>query len=289
VGDAEGAILSDWLRLARPAHWLKSGFILLPVPFAVADGAHVDGVPLALGVAGFSLLASAVYVLNDLADAARDRLHPVKRDRPLAARRVGRGGAAVYAALLAAAGLGLCAAAAPPWLPLAYLAAATLYSAGAKHVALLDVFLIATGFVFRVLWGCRLVAAPPSDWLLVCTSALALLLALAKRNADLAAGLDEAHRPSLAGYDPAFLRQAMGVAAGVVLLGYSLYAMNSGAFRRGRELASVPFVVFAVLDYLRLAQVHGAGASPFDAVRRAPRLAFVFLGWLAAVAWSLDF
>ncbi len=282
------SLAGDFLRLARPREWIKAAFVLLPAPFVAADGARVEALPLLLGAAGFCLLGSAGYVFNDLCDRERDRHHPRKRDRPLAAGRVGAGAAGLLSLLLALGGLGLLA----RWpgalrAGAAYVALSLLYSAWAKHVPLVDVFLLSGGFVLRVLAGCALVGAPPSSWLLLCTSTLALFLAFAKRRADLAEGVGGAHRPSLEGYDDAFLRQGMTVTAGLALLSYALYCMSSSAFQPDREFASVPFAAFGLLECLRLAQAHGRGASPWDLLAR-PRVLAAAAGWAAAVAWGID-
>ena len=204
-------------------------FVLLPVPFALKAGAHFATVPFLLGLAGFCLVNSAVYTLNDLFDAEADRLHPAKRHRPIAAGKVSERAAAVQTIVLLLAGLSLCSATANPSVPaivLAYVAINMAYNLGAKHVALLDVFLLSSGFVIRVLLGCALVSASPSPWLLLCTSSLALFLGFTKRRADLTEELDLDHRPSLGGYSKGFLDQAVSISAGVAVLAYALYCIE---------------------------------------------------------------
>ena len=119
----------------------------------------------------------------------------------------------------------------------------------------LDVFLLSSGFVIRVLLGCALVSAPPSTWLLLCTTTLALFLGFAKRRADLKEGLDHHHRPSLRGYSMSFLDQAMAICAGVAILSYALYSIEAKVLLPGREMASMPFVAYGILNYLRMADV----------------------------------
>lgn len=278
------------MRLLRPTHWLKNAFVLLPVPFAVAAGARLDLLTLAAGVAGFCLLASAVYAWNDVLDAAADRASARRSGRPVASgalspRAAGGVGAV---ALLAAAALAASTGLPRAWVLFGvYLAVNAGYSLGAKHVPLLDVFLVASGFVVRVLLGCALVQAPPSDWLLLCSSALALFLAFAKRRGDLLDGVGAAERPSLAGYSERFLEAAMGISAGIFLLSYALYCASAVVLVPGRELAGVPFAAFGVLDYLRLAYTTGAGASPVEVVLRHRPLHLCGALWALATAWSL--
>jgi len=281
------------IRLARPADWIKNIFVLAPVPFALADkaaGASFDATSFLLGLTGFCLINSAVYVFNDLRDAVGDRLHPEKKHRPIAARDVSPAVASVTAAILLTAGLVLC------WigggsgvlaLVSVYVGANIAYSSGAKNVALLDVFLLASGFVIRVLLGCMLLGVGPSPWLLLCTSSLALFLGFTKRRADLLSGLDLQHRPSLRGYNEAFLDQAMTITAGVSLVAYALYSILSGVLLEGREMMSMPWVAYGILNYLRLAATTGAGGSPVRIAYTSHSSQLCAIGWLVTVNWSL--
>lgn len=289
-------MLASLLRLARPKDWIKNVFVVVPVPFALADKhaqAQFDAGAFFLGLAGFCLVNSAAYTLNDLCDAEADRLHPVKRARPVAAGQVSTTAAVVQMAVLFFAGLALCwAAGRTDPLPvlavvLVYAAVNAAYSLGAKHVALLDVFMLSSGFVLRVLLGCALLAVQASPWLLLCTSSLALFLGFTKRRADLVAGLDVNHRPSLAGYSETFLDRALVISAGVAILTYAIYSIESQMFKTGYEMVSMPFVVYGVLDYLRLVDTKNVGGSPVEIAFRSPSLQICAAGWFAAVIWSL--
>jgi 4-hydroxybenzoate polyprenyltransferase len=285
------AMLTTLIRLARPRHWIKNVFVLLPVPFALAAGAHFAPVVFLLGLGGFCLINSAVYTLNDLFDAEADRQHPTKCRRPIAAGDVSARTAIMQGAVLSIAGLGFCLAPGESLtlmpLVLAYVVINVAYNLGAKHVALLDVFLLASGFVLRVLVGCALVSAYPSSWLLLCTSTLALFLGFAKRLADLAEGLDHNHRPSLRGYSISFLEHAMVICAGVAMVSYALYSIESKVLLPGREMASMPFVAFGILNYLRMADVEGAGGSPVDIAYHSLSTQICVVGWIVAVTWSM--
>jgi 4-hydroxybenzoate polyprenyltransferase len=278
------------LRLARPQDWIKNVFVLIPLPFAVAAGAALDHAALAAGLLGFCLLSSAVYALNDVCDAEADRRHAEKRLRPVAAGQISPAVALGYGAVLLGAGAGFCWASGKPGvMPIVaiYLAVNVVYSLGAKHAALLDVFLLATGFLLRVLLGCALVAAAPSPWLIVCASSLALFLGFSKRRADLAADPENNHRPSLRGYPRLFLDQAMAISAGVALLCYALYAIESPVFLDDRRLASLPFVAYGILDYLRLAYLNDGCGSPVAVAYTSRSMQLCAVGWVAAVFWSL--
>jgi decaprenyl-phosphate phosphoribosyltransferase len=135
--------------------------------------------------------------------------------------------------------------------------------------------------------GCALVAVAPSNWLLLCSSALALLIALGKRRGELIHAPSDSHRPALAGYDRVFLDQAMAIVAGVTLFSYALYSIETPLLVKGREFASLPFVVFGVLEYLRLAQVRGEGEFVVELLLRSPRLLLAGAGWMLASLWSV--
>jgi 4-hydroxybenzoate polyprenyltransferase len=283
--------LVDLVELSRPKHWVKNVFIMMPVPFAIADGATIEPTSFLLGFLGFCIAGSAVYALNDAQDAERDRHHPDKRYRPVASGRVSVTAARLWFAVLVAASAALTAASghrAALTVVALYVALNLAYSLGAKHVALLDVFLLASNYVLRVTLGCVLVDVVPTNWLLLCTSTLALFVAFAKRRSDIVTGLDIEHRPVLGHYDRAFLDQAMGITAATTLISYSLYCLEAKVLIQGREFAALPFVVFAVLEYLRLAYVRGEGGSPVDLLLRSPALLICGFGWLLAILWSIQ-
>jgi decaprenyl-phosphate phosphoribosyltransferase len=285
------------IRLARPHDWVKNVFVLIPVPFALAattqpgaSGAELDVAAFLLGLAGFCLINSAVYTLNDVCDAEADRQHPRKRHRPVAAGMVPPAVALVQSLLLVIAGGVLCLSSGKPGvMPLVatYLAISVAYSLGAKHFPLLDVFLLCSGFVIRVILGCMLVGVVPSPWLLLCSSALAMFLGFTKRRADLTTDPENAHRPSGRGYTRVFLDQAMAISAGVALLCYAIYAIESPVFLPNRQLASLLFVAYGILDYLRMAQLDDACGSPVQVAYTSRSMQFCAVGWLAAVFWSL--
>jgi decaprenyl-phosphate phosphoribosyltransferase len=280
------------IRLARPKDWIKSVFVLLPVPFALASGeGELDPVRFALGLFGFCLVSSAVYCYNDAHDAEADRLHPRKKNRPVASGAVSLNAALMESIALLAAGSGLLYASgslSALWLTLLYATANGFYTHYAKHIAPLDIFLLSSFFILRVFLGCALVDAIPSNWLLLCSSTLALFLVLAKRRADLAAGLDETHRQSLSGYSLAFLEQAMSITGGIAFLSYALYSMEADIFVPGREFYCLPFAAAGLLEYLRLALVRNVGGSPVDAATSEPSVLLCSVGWIIALALSLQ-
>jgi 4-hydroxybenzoate polyprenyltransferase len=283
-------MLRDLIQLSRPKHWIKNVFVFMPVPFALAKRAHLDPLTFGYGLLSFCLAASAVYAFNDAQDAERDRMHEEKRNRPIAAGRISKPVAYGWSLLLAAIGGALALATSSPLALLLYglyLSTNVVYSLGAKHIALVDVFLLAGLYVLRALLGCALLHVQPSNWLLLCSYALALFVSLAKRRADLVKGMGTDHRPALQGYNEGFLDQAIGIAAGMTIIGYALYSMEAPVLLPSRKFAALPFVVFVVLDYLRLTQINRSGGSPVDLVLRTPSLLLAGVGYFFATIWSL--
>jgi 4-hydroxybenzoate polyprenyltransferase len=283
-------MLMDYVRLARPKEWVKNAFVLIPAPFAIASGTHPHPLSFAIGFLGFCLAASAIYANNDAQDAERDRAHATKRERPVASGRVSLSAARVYAVLLALAALlveSQSGSMAALTITAIYIMVNVFYSLVGKHIPLVDVFLLSSFYLLRVLLGCALLGVAPSNWLLLCTCAVALFIGFAKRRADLIKGLDGSHRPSLVGYNRTYVDQAIGITAGMTLVAYALYTMESKVLIAGREFASVPFVVFLILDYLRLVYVHDSGGAPVEVVLRSPSLLLCFAGWFVTTLWSL--
>jgi 4-hydroxybenzoate polyprenyltransferase len=283
-------LASALVRLARPRDWAKSVFVVLPLPFALRAGARLDPWDFALGVLAFCLTASGVYVMNDLRDAEADRAHPRKKHRPIASGAVPPAVAAPYGIALLAAGLGLGAATGhhdvPVYLAI-YVATNVVYTLYGKHVPILDVFLLGSGFVLRVLVGCALVDAPPSSWLLTCSLWIALFLGFAKRRAEFARGSGAEAQPTRIGYSATFLDQAMSIAAGITLVSYGLYSQEAAVFVKGRELAGMPFVAFGLLHYLRLAHLDLVQVGPVEMAWSSRPLQICAVGWLLATLWSL--
>lgn len=280
----------DFVRLARPKDWAKNVFVLMPIPFALAAGGHLEPLSFGLGLASICLTSSAVYALNDTLDAERDRLHAKKKLRPIAAGRISKTAALAFGAALLAAGVTCAVLTGVPaalWVIGAYVGKELLYQFGGKHMPLVDVFLPSAGFVLRVVLGAELVGTSPSNWLLLCSSTLAIFISLAKRRSELARGMDASHRPALSGYSLAYLDGAMAISAGMILIAYALYCMDAQVLLPKREFASLPFVVFGVLEYLRLAQVEGEGGSPFDLLFASPALIVCGVGWTLTSLWSV--
>ena len=187
------------IKLMRPHQWTKSLFVFTGIIFghAWADATLVQSVVLA--AVAFSFLSSGVYIVNDIVDIESDRQHPKKKHRPLAAGNVPVKLASVWATVLIASALviGYLVSIDVLWLLLAYLVLNAGYSAGLKQIAVLDVFLIATGFMLRILVGTEGVGIPPSQWLLLCGLMITLFLGFTKRRAEMMVADDSGDRKSV--------------------------------------------------------------------------------------------
>ncbi len=254
--------MTPLVRALRPAQWVKNLFVLAPVLFGkVADRGELAARTFAVAVA-FCALASALYLLNDVRDAEADRQHPVKKSRPIASGALSPTAALTAAAVLAAAAFAAVFAAAPAALlwTLVYAVVTALYSLGLKKVALLDVFIVASGYVLRVLAGSAAAQVKASHWLLLCTFFLALFLALSKRRSELAAR-GAAARPSLGEMPVSLLEAFENIALGTTIVSYALYTVAPDTiawFRTDGLLATVPIVVFGLFRW-RLLEARGGG------------------------------
>ena len=287
--------VSHFVRLARPYQWVKNGFVLAGWLFG--HGWHDPGLTVQAGLAfvAFCLVSSAVYALNDVFDRAADRRHPTKRDRPLASGAVRPATAIGFALVLAAAGLGLAAYVSPAAAAIAggYVVLNFAYSLGLKHVPILDVFLIAAGFMLRLLAGTVGIGIAPSHWLLVCGLMVTVFLGFTKRRAELIALEGAAsgdHRPVLEQYTPELLDKMISISAAGVITAYALYTVDAATVRlHGTDqlLWTLPFVLYGVFRYIFLLHRRGGGGDPARDLLRDPHLAGAAAGWLAATAWLL--
>jgi 4-hydroxybenzoate polyprenyltransferase len=291
---ARGSILCAVLESLRPAQWLKNGFVFAALIFSRSLTDWHRTAVVALAAVVFCLVSSAAYVLNDVLDAPEDRQHPSKRLRPVASGRLG-----VRAALSAAAGLTLVGLAGAWWLDFefflvtaAYVALTGLYSCFLKRVMLLDVFVIAAGFILRVLGGGVVIHVEISSWLIVCTTLLALFLALTKRRHELVllGGTASNHRPILAHYTPYFLDQLIGIVTASTVMSYSLYTLSDDVMRKfpGKRLElTIPFVLFGIFRYLYLVHRTSDAGSPIRLLLTDRVLLAVVLLWAAAVIFII--
>jgi 4-hydroxybenzoate polyprenyltransferase len=284
----------DVVQLLRPHHWVKNGFVLAGLLFG-HGWRDADTVLAALvATAAFCLASSAVYAFNDAHDAPRDREHPEKNGRPVARGAIAPGAARGIAAALAVLALGLAgwAGAAVAALVAAYLVLNAAYTLGLKHVAVLDVFIIAAGFMLRLLAGTWGLGIEPSRWLLACGFLLTLFLGFAKRRAELDRLADDAgqHRAVLEDYSLAFLDRAVFACAVGMVVTYALYTVaDTTVALHGTDdlIWTLPWVLLGTFRYLFRLHYRGGGGDPAQELLRDPLLAAAALGWVATVLWLI--
>ncbi len=283
----------------RPHQWIKNGFVFLGLIFGHGwEDAGLMTEVLAL-FGAFCLVSSAVYVMNDIADRDADRLHPAKRSRPLAQGEIGVSWAVALCVALALAGLALAAAVSLSALLIAaaYVGLNFAYSAGLKHVAILDVFMISGGFMLRILAGTVGVGITPSKWLLLCGLMLTLFLGFGKRRAELLALTDNENSNGVAGqraaleaYSKALLDRLIMVSVAGAAIGYALYTVDAKTIAlhgTDRLILTVPFVLYGLFRYLKVVYTKGGGGDPAWELLHDPHLIAATAGWLGATGWVL--
>ena len=259
------------VRTMRPKQWAKNILLFAAVVFA-GDLGEASLVVTSLAAFGiFCALSASAYVVNDLVDAERDRMHPTKRNRPIAAGLVPRPLAYVSAVGLAAVGLAMSSLVEPRFFAVSggYLALTIGYSLWLKNVLLVDVIALAVGYVLRAAGGAFAIDVTISPWLLLCTILVALFIGLTKRRHELLL-LDtdaSAHRRILEEYSGPLLDQMISLVSSATLIAYALYTFFSDQSRSNELLVvTLPLVVYGIFRYLYLVYKRGEGGSPEDLI-----------------------
>lgn len=279
------AMIIGFLKTMRPKQWIKNGLIFAALVF---DKQLFLPLPFLSTLAGFILMslgASAVYFVNDLADLEQDRKHPKKSQRPLASGRlpleVGQLGAVGLFAVALGAGFAL----SPQFgiVLAAYLVMNLFYSFWLKHVPIIDVLILALGFVLRVAAGVTLITVQRfSPWLYVCTTLLALFMGLGKRRAELVLMAEEAnsHRRVFDRYTVAFLDQLIMIVSSSTIMAYSLYTFSATNLPDSNlMMVTIPIVIYGIFRYLYLINIENAGGAPEELVLSDWPLMLTFILW----------
>lgn len=268
------ATIKAIVRLARPQQWVKNIFVFTVLIFAgqVTDSGAVS---LSLVIfAAFCLASSAVYFINDYKDIEEDKKHPTKCRRPLAAGALSPKVGLIGFLLLTFA------ATAVPYLVinkltagivLVYLLLNVGYSFGLKHIVIIDVLVLSSGFVLRILAGAAALCVFPSPWLVLCGVMISLFLGFTKRRAEMVLLKDRAgeHRKVLAQYSSAFLDQAISIVTAATVLGYALYTVDARTVDlvgSRAMLLTVPLVLYGIFRYLYLVYHVESGGDPTKTV-----------------------
>lgn len=269
----------------RPKQWIKNGIIFAPLVF---DRQLLLLTPFLRTLAGFGLLcllSSTVYLFNDLADLEKDRLHPKKRLRPLASGGLSRGVALAAAVLLPLVAVPL--SLALDWrfglIALVYLVSNLLYSFWLKHIVILDVLLLASGYVLRVAAGVALIVVERfSPWLYLCISLLALFMGFGKRRGELLLMQSNsgASRKVLEEYTIPFLDELINMVATMTIVAYALYTFSAPNLPDNHAMMlTIPFVVYGIFRYLYLIHIKGEGGAPDELVLTDRSLQVTFGLW----------
>jgi 4-hydroxybenzoate polyprenyltransferase len=276
------------LNTLRPKQWAKNVFIFTALIF---DRKLLDLGAFSRTLAGagvFSLIASAVYIFNDIADLEADRQHPTKKDRPIASGRISEQAAWGLGIALLAISLPLAYLLSPQFLLicLIYFTLNLLYSSKLKHIPLIDVLVLASFYLLRVISGTALIEVKRfSPWLYVVTSLFALFIGLGKRRAELVLQLNNSGsiRPVLDGYSIGLLDQLINIVSGTTIVAYSLYTFSAPNLPENHSMMlTIPFVVYGIFRYLYLIQI-GQGGAPEDIALLDRPLQAAILLWSACV------
>jgi 4-hydroxybenzoate polyprenyltransferase len=291
LGEERGSRLPALVEAMRPRQWSKNVFVFAAIVFAGRLFERRAELRALAAFAVFCAAASAVYLANDVADRVSDAHHPQKRLRAIASGRLPPRFAGIASALLAAAALigaallnrGTLAIAA------AYLFSTFAYSFGLKRVYLLDVMIVAAGFVLRAAAGAAAIDAEISPWLLVCSFLLALFLSLGKRRAELVLLGDAAatHRPALDDYSLPLVDSWLTALSGATIVSYALYTQSPRTvehFGTSNLLYTVPFVIYALFRYQHHVVRLDAGGDPGTLLVQDRGLWIALLGWAATAA-----
>jgi 4-hydroxybenzoate polyprenyltransferase len=279
------------LQSMRPKQWIKNGVVFAALIF---DIQLFQSTPLLRTLAAFGLLcmlSSSVYLFNDVADFEKDRLHPKKRQRPLASGRLKKGVALAAAVLLPLVAVPL--SFLLGWrfgvVASVYLASNLLYSFWLKNVVLIDVMLVAAGYVLRVGAGVAVITVERfSPWLYICMTLLALFMGFGKRRGELVLMRQNsgASRPVLQDYSIPFLDELINLVSSATVIAYSLYTFSAPNLPDNHAMMlTIPFVLYGVFRYLYLIHIKGEGGAPDELVLTDRPLQITFGLWgLAAVA-----
>ncbi|MBN9349099.1 MAG: decaprenyl-phosphate phosphoribosyltransferase [Chitinophagaceae bacterium] len=279
--------MKNYILLLRPKDWAKNAFLFLPLFFSGQLFQTELLLKAAEGFICFCLVASSIYIFNDYRDIEDDKNHPVKSKRPLASGAVNKTLALVIASVLMVAGLVFA------WfirdkfffVLSIYLVLNIAYSAGLKQIPILDIFIIAIGFVLRVKGGSVITMIPLSEWLVIMVFLLALFLALAKRRDDVLLKLKSGKdmRAAVKGYNLEFINIALSLICAVIIVAYFMYTMSGEVVQRlgtYRLYYTCLFVLAGIFRYLQLIYVQSDSESPVKILYRDRFIQATIVLWI---------
>lgn len=286
-------MLKSHIDLMRPSQYFKNLFIFAPLFF----GLQISNIELLLRTCfaflSFSLIASAVYVFNDYHDVEEDKIHPKKKSRPLASGAISKKAALLFMLMLLLVGLSIASLLSRQMLYMVsvYITLNIAYTLKLKHMAIIDVFIVAAGFVLRLFVGSSVTHIELSLWIILMTYLLALFLALAKRRDDVLIFLSSGDkaRKVIDGYNLDIVNVSMSIIASVTIVSYIMYTVSPEIIQKANTdklYLSVVFVLLGIMRYLQIAFVEKNSGSPADILLRDRFIQFTIFGW-AATLWIL--
>lgn len=278
----------QYLKLLRPTHWAKNGFLFIPLFFA-GEIFNLDKfLAVLFGFAAFSLAASAIYIINDYMDIEADRAHPVKCKRPLASGAVSKPIALVIFALCVIGAFAIAWFCVKPKFAFVlgiYFVLNILYTFGLKNISILDIIILSLGFVLRVKCGGIASGVPISEWLVIMVFLLALFLSIAKRRDDvllkIASGKDM--RKASKGYNLDFMNVMLSLVSAIIIVAYLMYAMSAETvahFKTYRLYYTSLFVIAGLLRYLQITYVESNTGSPTKILYKDRFIQLTILLWI---------
>ena len=265
-----GKHVQIWAMALRPRQWIKNGLVFVGLIFSLKLLEPEAVLRALLAFVVLCMLASSAYLVNDAVDAPRDRLHPLKARRPIAAGLIAPTTAVWVALGLIAAGLTVAARLGPGFLLVGagYLGLTAVYTLWLKHYALVDVFTVAAGFVLRAAAGAVVLEVYISPWLLLCTGLGALFIAFIKRRHELATLESDAlaHRASLGALNLQLLDEFILIMGACSIMAYTFYTFLERPGQPPLLMLTIPFVMYGIFRYLYLVRVGGFGGSPEEAL-----------------------
>jgi len=288
--------MREYFNLFRFKQYLKNFFIFLPLFFGVKLFDFNLLIKVFGAFAAFSLITSAVYILNDYFDIEEDKLHPVKKNRSFASGKISKSSAFPVVVILLILGGSFLAIinSTAFWLAASYLILNILYSLKLKHVPIIDLFIISSGFLIRLFIGSAVTGVNLTDWILIMTFLLALFLALSKRRDDvliyLATGAKT--RKAIDGYNIDFLNAAMVIMASVSIVSYIMYTISPEAMYKAHSqwlYLTAIFVIFGILRYLQITMVENESGSPTNILLKDRFIQLSIIGWIITFGFLLYF
>lgn len=280
-------MIKDYIKLARVHQYTKNLFVLAPLFFGFLLFDKTSVINSIFCFISFCLMASSIYIFNDMFDVESDILHPKKKHRPIASGKISKQNASIFMIILFVLGVlvSILSNVKTLYPILIYFVLNILYCVKLKHIAILDIFIIATGFVLRIFAGGQSISVDPSHWIIILTFLLAIFLALAKRRDDIVLGERNGvkHRISIDGYNKQFLDISMAISASLCLVSYILYSISEYTIDRMHSdklyLTSI-FVMLGIFRYMQITFVMEKSGSPSKIVLKDRFLQGVILCWL---------